>query len=52
MQALYTWTMPPLDELKPARLSGGSKTWMIVLRIYLIVALAMVIYMVVQTAMK
>jgi Mn2+/Fe2+ NRAMP family transporter len=32
------WRMPPLDELPPARLSLAARTWMFVLRAYLVVA--------------
>jgi Mn2+/Fe2+ NRAMP family transporter len=32
------WRMPPLDELPPAQLTTLNRTWMIVLRAYLIVA--------------
>ncbi|MGO9845762.1 MAG: hypothetical protein ACLPKT_03935 [Methylocella sp.] len=32
------WRMPPLDELLPARLSLATRTWMFVLRAYLVLA--------------
>ncbi|MBV8046408.1 MAG: divalent metal cation transporter [Paludibacterium sp.] len=43
-QTLYDWRMPALSELKPMILTGRSKLWMAVLRGYLLVAMAMVIY--------
>jgi hypothetical protein len=45
------WRMPPLDELAPARISASSRTWMMVLRVYLVLACAMVIVRVVQLAL-
>jgi len=45
------WRMPPLDELAPARISLASRTWMIVLRGYLVLAVGMVIVRVVQLAL-
>ncbi|MDE3208750.1 MAG: Nramp family divalent metal transporter [Pseudomonadota bacterium] len=47
----YNWTMPALSELPPAKISGTSKTWMAILRLYLIVAIGMVIYMVIKKAL-
>jgi len=32
------WRMPPLDELPPARLNLASRIWLIVLRVYLLLA--------------
>ncbi len=32
------WRMPPLDELLPARLSLATRSWMFVLRAYLVLA--------------
>jgi Mn2+/Fe2+ NRAMP family transporter len=32
------WRMPPLDELPPARLNLISRIWLVVLRVYLLVA--------------
>jgi hypothetical protein len=33
-----TWRMPPLDQLPPARLTVLDRTWLIVLRGYLVIA--------------
>ena len=35
--------MPPLAELAPARLTPLSRAWLIVLRVYLVVAAGMVL---------
>jgi Mn2+/Fe2+ NRAMP family transporter len=45
-----TWRMPPLDQLAPAKLSLAAKTWMGALRLYLIVAVALVLFRVVMLA--
>jgi Mn2+/Fe2+ NRAMP family transporter len=45
-----TWRMPPLAELPPPSLSLAKRVWMGVLRGYLIVAVAMVAFKVVQVA--
>ncbi|MCW3477271.1 NRAMP family divalent metal transporter [Limobrevibacterium gyesilva] len=45
------WRMPPLDELVPARISASSRVWMMVLRLYLVLACAMVVVRVVQLAL-
>ncbi|MGH6796628.1 MAG: NRAMP family divalent metal transporter, partial [Methylocella sp.] len=37
------WRMPPLGELPPPRLSIAVKTWMVVLRAYLVLAAALVL---------
>jgi NRAMP (natural resistance-associated macrophage protein)-like metal ion transporter len=50
-KALYDWRMPPLAQLKPMLLSRNDKIWMAVLRGYLVVAVLMVVYKVVQVAM-
>jgi branched-subunit amino acid transport protein len=39
-----SWRMPPLDELAPAKLSLAAKTWMGVLRVYLVLAVALVLF--------
>lgn len=44
LETLYTWRMPSLEQLKPMVLSGRNKLWMAVLRIYLLLAIAMVVY--------
>ena len=38
-----TWRMPPLDELPPARLTVLDRTWLVVLRGYLVVAAGLVL---------
>jgi len=38
-----TWQMPPLDQLAPQQLSLASRVWMIVLRGYLVIAVALVL---------
>jgi hypothetical protein len=38
-----TWRMPPLDQLPPARLTMLDRTWLIVLRGYLIIAAGLVL---------
>jgi hypothetical protein len=44
------WRMPPLDQLAPAKLSLAAKTWMGALRLYLVVAVALVLFRVVMLA--
>ncbi len=44
------WRMPPLAQLAPAKLSLAAKTWMGVLRLYLVVAGGMVLYRIVMLA--
>jgi NRAMP (natural resistance-associated macrophage protein)-like metal ion transporter len=44
------WRMPPLDTLPPVRLSLTSRIWMIVLRLYLVVAGGLVLVRIVQLA--
>ncbi|HLH50459.1 MAG TPA: divalent metal cation transporter, partial [Roseiarcus sp.] len=46
-----TWRMPPLDRLQPIRLSLAAKTWMAVLRLYLVLAIALVLFRIVTLAM-
>jgi hypothetical protein len=41
------WRMPPLDELPPARLNLVSRIWLVVLRIYLLVAGGLVLFRIV-----
>ena len=38
-----TWRMAPLDELPPARLTVLDRTWLIVLRGYLVIAAGLVL---------
>jgi hypothetical protein len=45
-----TWRMPPLSELPAPRLTLGTRLWMGVLRGYLVVAVGLVAYKVVQVA--
>ncbi|HEV3044537.1 MAG TPA: NRAMP family divalent metal transporter [Roseiarcus sp.] len=45
-----SWRMPPLDELAPAKLSLAAKTWMGVLRVYLVLAVALVLFRIVALA--
>ncbi len=46
-----TWRMRPLTQLAPARLTPATRTWMIVLRGYLLLAVALVVVRVVQLAL-
>jgi Mn2+/Fe2+ NRAMP family transporter len=48
--ARATWRMPPLEQLPPARLSLAAKTWMGVLRLYLVVAGGLVLFRIVMLA--
>jgi len=45
-----TWRMPPLKQLPPAKLSLAAKTWMGMLRLYLVVAGGMVLFRIVMLA--
>jgi Mn2+/Fe2+ NRAMP family transporter len=45
-----TWRMPPLALLPPARLSLAAKTWMAILRLYLVVAGGLVLVRIVSLA--
>ncbi len=44
------WRMPPLDQLPPAKLSLAAKTWMGVLRLYLVIAGGLVLFRIVMLA--
>ena len=46
------WRMPPLDQLAPAKLSLAAKTWMGVLRLYLVVAGGLVLFRIVMLALR
>ena len=46
------WRMPPLAELAPARLTPAARTWMIVLRSYLLLAGGLVLLRIVQLALS
>jgi Mn2+/Fe2+ NRAMP family transporter len=46
-----TWRMRPLTQLLPARLTGATRVWMIVLRGYLLMAVGLVVVRVVQLAL-
>jgi Mn2+/Fe2+ NRAMP family transporter len=47
---LDSWRMPPLETLKSGNLTGSSRIWMGVLRGYLMLAVCMVAYKVIQLA--
>jgi NRAMP (natural resistance-associated macrophage protein)-like metal ion transporter len=49
-EARAQWRMPPLDELAPPRLTLSTRVWMGALRVYLVVAVGLVIVKVVQMA--
>ncbi|MCW3480757.1 Nramp family divalent metal transporter [Neisseriaceae bacterium JH1-16] len=51
LKALYSWRMAPLDKLPAMVLSQRNRIWMGVLRGYLVVAMGMVIYRVLQMAL-
>ncbi|HXE21214.1 MAG TPA: divalent metal cation transporter, partial [Rhodoferax sp.] len=46
------WRMPPLSQLKPMVMTQPTRIWMGLLRGYLVLAIAMVIYKVVQLALQ
>ena len=46
-----TWRMPPLAQLPPNHITGATRVWMLVLRGYLIVAVGMVVFRIIQLAM-
>ena len=45
------WRMPPLAQLAPNRITGATRLWMLVLRGYLLVAVGMVLFRIVQLAL-
>ena len=45
------WRMPPLEQLPASVMTGSTRLWMGALRAYLLVAVAMVIYKIVQLAL-
>jgi Mn2+/Fe2+ NRAMP family transporter len=45
-----TWRMPPLNRLPPAKLPLAARTWMGVLRLYLVVAGGLVLFRIVMLA--
>ncbi|MDN0081209.1 Nramp family divalent metal transporter [Crenobacter sp. SG2305] len=51
LKALYSWRMAPLTKLPTMVLSQRNRLWMGVLRVYLVVAMGMVIYRVIQVAL-
>ena len=51
-EARAEWRMPPLDELAPPRLTLSTRVWMGALRVYLVVAVGLVIVKVVQIAIR
>jgi Mn2+/Fe2+ NRAMP family transporter len=46
------WRMPPLDQLEPAQISPLSRVWMVVLRLYLVLAGGLVLWRIVQLAIS
>jgi len=44
------WRMPPLAQLAPNRIDGATRIWMFVLRGYLVVAVGMVVFRLIQLA--
>ena len=44
--------MPPLDRLAPLRMTLLTRTWMVVLRLYLLVAGGLLIVRIIQLAIK
>ncbi|HYC24420.1 MAG TPA: manganese transporter, partial [Roseiarcus sp.] len=44
------WRMPPLERLAPAKLSLAAKAWMAILRVYLVVAVGLVLFRIVMIA--
>jgi Mn2+/Fe2+ NRAMP family transporter len=51
MASRETWRMPPLDLLPPAKLSLAARTWMGMLRLYLVVAGGLVLFRIVMLAL-
>jgi len=47
-----SWRMPPLPQLAPNRITGATRVWMLVLRGYLVVAVGMVLFRLVQLALS
>jgi hypothetical protein len=45
-----SWRMPPLDELPPPKLTLSTRVWMASLRVYLVIAVGLVVVKVVQLA--
>jgi Mn2+/Fe2+ NRAMP family transporter len=45
-----TWRMPPLAQLRPRRLTTLNRVWLVVLRVYLIVAAGLVVVRIVTLA--
>ena len=45
------WRMRPLQQLAPSRITGATRVWMLVLRGYLLVAVGMVLFRIVQLAL-
>ena len=46
----HLWRMPPLETLAPSRMGVSQRVWMAVLRVYLVVAVLMVVVRIVQLA--
>lgn len=47
----YAWRMPPLASLPKAHLSTLNRVWLVILRVYLLCAVALVVYKVVLLAL-
>ena len=47
----YLWRMPPLDTLAETRMGVPQRVWMAVLRVYLVIAVGMVVVRIVQLAL-
>jgi NRAMP (natural resistance-associated macrophage protein)-like metal ion transporter len=45
-----TWRMPPLEQLAPANFSVAAKAWMGALRLYLVVAVVLVLFRIIVLA--
>ncbi|MEX3955937.1 NRAMP family divalent metal transporter [Trinickia sp. EG282A] len=45
-----SWRMPPIDELPPPKLTLSTRVWMAALRGYLVIAVGLVVFKVVQLA--
>ena len=47
-----TWRMPPLAELAPARMTRLTRLWMVVLRLYLVLAGGLVLLRIIELAVS
>lgn len=48
----WTWQMPALSKLPPLQLTLQNRVWLLALRAYLIVAVALVIFRIIQIALQ